>query len=171
MPLVHYNLEHKTIFNGYESLISITLDDLLSKMESLDENINQLALINRKMINSDESSILSRLDKDIDLLFDIYETDNKNEIKSFLLTNNYLIEILFDAEQFIDAIFGFNIKKIIEIHRDQEEDFEEIFIVIKSSLTANEARILMQVLMKEWFINILRNTRGKLNITEEPYEL
>ncbi|MEW6409980.1 MAG: hypothetical protein AB1488_07695 [Nitrospirota bacterium] len=103
----------------------------------------------------------------IEKLEDLYTFDNPKEIKNFLLTNDYLIEILFEASDHIYRIFGqFPIH--LELHRDPEEGWDELFIVIKSTYSAEESIRLENRLAEEWFLNRIKDTRGKLNITEEP---
>lgn len=100
-------------------------------------------------------------------LENLYIFENSKEIKNFLLTNDYLIEILFEAPEHIYRIFG-QVPVRLELHRDPEEGWDELFIVIKSSYSAEEAFKLENRLAEEWFLNRIKDTRGRLNITEEP---
>jgi|GEM_PF-900841 len=96
-----------------------------------------------------------------------YTFDNPKEIEYFLLTNDYLIEILFDATIHIYRIFG-QVPIHLELHHDPEEGWDELFIVIKSTYSAEEAIRLENRLAEEWFLDRIKDTRGKLNIIEEP---
>jgi len=100
-------------------------------------------------------------------LENLYIFENFKEIKNFLLTNDYLIEILFEAPEHIYRIFG-RVSIHLELHHDPEEGWDELFIVIKSLYSAEEAIRLENRLAEEWFLDRMKDTKGKLNITEEP---
>lgn len=114
-----------------------------------------------------EASITSLPQRLIRELEKLYIFDDPKEIRSFLLTNDYLLEILSDAPYHIYRIFG-QIPIHLELHNDPEEGWDELFIVIKSPYSAKEAIELEEKLVKEWFLDRLKDTKGKLNITEEP---
>jgi hypothetical protein len=50
---------------------------------------------------------------------------------------------------------------------DPEEGSEELFIVIKTSLSTKLARNLLNKLVNNWFVDIMDKVNNKLNITEE----
>ena len=64
-------------------------------------------------------------------------------------------------------IFGESIKIDLRVHFDPEEDYEELFVVLKTSLKPEEALSRLDVLDDEWFINVVDKTGGFLNVTEE----
>jgi hypothetical protein len=98
----------------------------------------------------------------------MYAFKQTKEIDSYLWNNKFMLDILFEAYVQIMNIFGKNIDLQLELHRDYEEDFEELFIVIKSFLKPNVMLALMDKLDDEWFLGAMDATRGKLNITVEP---
>ncbi len=92
----------------------------------------------------------------------------EDEINKFLEENKYLYPILAEAPDEISSVFGTDTKISLELHRDPEEDWEELFIVIKSPYSTKEAARREKKLTEEWFLGKLQSTKGKLNITEEP---
>lgn len=114
-----------------------------------------------------ETSITFQAQKLIEQLENLYIFDNPKEIKNFLLTNNYLIEILFEAPGHIYRIFG-QVPIHLELHHDPEEGWDELFIVVKSPYSAEEAIRFEKRLAEEWFLDRMKDTRGKLNTIEEP---
>ena len=114
-----------------------------------------------------ENSLTFWLQKLIRELDNIYIFDNLKEVNKFLLTNDYLIEILYEAPYYIYRIFG-EIPIHLELHHDPEEGWDELFIIIKSTYTAEEVIKLENKLAEEWFLDRMKDTKGKLNITEEP---
>jgi len=99
---------------------------------------------------------------------EIYEFSNKERVKAFILQNSHLIKILKEAPAHIYKIFGKNIKLILELHSDPEENWDELFIIIKSSYPPEKAYELEKKLFEEWFADIIKIAGNKLNFTEEP---
>jgi len=126
-----------------------------------------LTYLNR--IIFDNSTTLGLERKDIvDELKGIYEFSNIEGIRNFIMQNNYLVNILNEAPENIYRIFGRSIKLILELHSDPEEEWDELFIVIKSQYTAEKAVALERKLFNEWFVHIMDKVNNKLNFTEEP---
>ncbi len=114
-----------------------------------------------------EASITIQLQRSLETLENIYIFDNPERIRGFLLANEYLIDILLEAPFYIFDIFG-EVPIHLELHRDPEEGWNELFVVIKSYYDAEYAAELENRLVEEWFLNRIGDTRGKLNIVEEP---
>jgi len=106
----------------------------------------------------------------LDGLEGIYEipVNHKKEIAGFLRSHEYLRPLLKEAKQQIISVFGENVKICLELHHDPEEGWEELFIVIKSAHSPEEAIKLENKLAEEWFLDRMKAARGKLNIVEEP---
>lgn len=101
----------------------------------------------------------------IEDIFQRYKCVNPEEIRNFLLENDYLIDILIEASNEIKKVFG-EVELLLKFSVDPEEDWENIVIIIKSPYNAERTLELSNQLKKEWFLNKLRDTRGKLSITE-----
>jgi hypothetical protein len=106
----------------------------------------------------------------LDGLEGMYEipVDHKKVIAGFLKSRKYLHPILKEAKPRIISVFGENVKICLELHHDPEEGWDELFIVIKSASSPEEAIRLENKLAEEWFLDRMKATRGKLNIIEEP---
>jgi hypothetical protein len=96
-----------------------------------------------------------------------YIFENPKEINNFLLKNNVLLEVLFEARDNIYRIFG-QVPARVELHVDPEENWDELFIVIRSSFSVEEALFLENRFMEEWFLDRMKDTGGKLNLVVEP---
>jgi len=116
----------------------------------------------------DETSVFIRKLKKISQLERLYYFHNPDEIKRFLLTHDYLIEYLFEAYDRIRRIWGENIEVHLEYEIDHEEEWDELFIVIKSLYPTEKAIELERKLFDEWFVHIMDKVNNKLNFTEEP---
>lgn len=101
---------------------------------------------------------------------EMYEIRSAHEgaILRFLQEHDFLQPILLEAKDRIIAIFGSDVKLCLELEHDPEEGWDELFIVIKSKCSAEEAVRLEKRLMDEWFLDRMKETNGKLNVTEEP---
>ena len=91
----------------------------------------------------------------------------KLEIINFIIEYN-LWGFLLEAPWEIRRVFGDDIVLELELHHDPEEGWDELFIVIKSAYSPEEAIKLENRLAEGWFLDRMKETRGKLNITEEP---
>lgn len=101
--------------------------------------------------------------------YQFYQISNEKEVIPFIRKYPFLLSILAEAPREIYRIFPKDdIALHLELHHDPEEDFEELFVVIKSPYSPEKARKLMDELGEEWFLNIMDQTRNKLCITEEP---
>jgi len=114
-----------------------------------------------------EVSIYLSPHRRIDKLAQIYIFENPPEIKNFLLSNKDLIQILEEAPDYIFKIFG-RVPIYLELHRDPEEEWDELFIVIKTSLLPEDAIKCGKKLFDEWFCKVIRDVGNRLNFTEEP---
>lgn len=102
-------------------------------------------------------------------IYQFYEfPDNEEKIISFIKEYPFLLSILLEAPREVKRIFGENVSLGLELHHDPEADFEELFIVIKSTYSAEKAREFMDKLGEGWFLNLIELTHNKLSITEEP---
>lgn len=108
------------------------------------------------------------LEDGIENLYEI-SPNQREEIEKFLKKHDYLYPIIREAKEKINSVYGENIKTCIELHHDPEEGgWKELFIVIKSNHTPEEALRLENKLANEWFLDRMDDTKGRLNITGEP---
>jgi hypothetical protein len=101
----------------------------------------------------------------ISILEQLYIFSQSDEIRDYILSNEFLIPLLLDAFENIYEIFG-EVPLYLELHNDPE-GWDELFIVIKTFGTPDQLIALENKLIDEWFIHILDNTKGKLNIIGE----
>ena len=88
-------------------------------------------------------------------LENLYIFENYKEIKNFLVTNDFLIEILFEAHKQIKRVFGEHIVEIcLEHDRDPEEDFEGLSAIVKTNLSPELSLDLLDKFDEEWFLSI-----------------
>lgn len=94
--------------------------------------------------------------------------DNQLEVLRFLDKYDFLTEIICEAYLHISEVFGAGVLLYLELEQEYDEDFQELFVVIKSPYDVTTARRLMGQLRRDWFLEAMNRTQGKLNITEEP---
>lgn len=135
----------------------VAKDGMLS--ESLSKAVSEI-LVSERGPKELESQIAS--------IEGIYNFANRDDIMPFLKENEFLIKILKEAHKNIETIFGASVTLYLKLCADPEEDFEELFIVIKSTHNSEEALHLLSKLDESWFLKVVDSTRGKLNITVEP---
>ncbi|MBI5208124.1 MAG: hypothetical protein HY934_10110 [Candidatus Firestonebacteria bacterium] len=132
-----------------------------------DENQNYFININNSIRINEGNSIFLKTFEDIKILKIQYSFKEEKEIEIFLDNNKFLIEILIEAKNKIINIFRQNVELLLELHKDYEEDFEELFIIIKAFYSPEEMITLANKLDEAWFLNRMDDTKGKLNITVE----
>jgi len=88
------------------------------------------------------------------------------EVIRFLLHYSYLVQVLLDALPKLKEVFG-EFQVYLELERDPDENFEELFGVIKVNATPEKALALLTRFDKVWFTQIQWRTLGKFNFTVE----
>ncbi len=106
----------------------------------------------------------------IDGLKQKYSFINHDKVTRFLSANIDLIDILIDASQYIYSVFG-NVPIYLELHCDPEEEWDELFIVIKTNYSPEKAVELENKFFDEWFVKVMSKVSGRLNFAEEPYDV
>jgi hypothetical protein len=139
------------------------LSDPTKDLSEADELIRDLSCVLKK---TDVDEVLNFENK-IENLRDQFTITKPDQIRKFLLKNHYLLDILAEAPSYIWKVFG-RVPIYLEIDSDPEEGWEEMFITIRSPFPAKKAMELENQLRKEWFLSRIEDTRGKLNIIEQP---
>ncbi|MGC8482695.1 MAG: hypothetical protein ACP5OE_03490 [Thermodesulfobium sp.] len=139
---------------------SVVLHNLSGKISSLSLQPNK---------TEENSYFLSTIRKIKNLDF-FYNFEDYENVCKFLLNNKDLITVLESSIEEIRDIFG-NSQVFLEIDNDPEEEFEELFIVIKSNFDANKVIELKEKFFYNWFVKIIDKVGNRLNFTVEPYEL
>jgi len=94
------------------------------------------------------------------------------KIEKFLLTHDYIIEYLFKAYNQIKRIFEENIIEIIlEYYRDPEEDYEGLFVSIKTNLSPESSLDLLEKFDEEWWLKVDFKIRSVMNIMVNTIQL
>jgi len=148
-------LEVQHLLGYHLRRISVPIEDV--EMSQIEEELEE----------KEEKSIFFSSQRGIELLKKYYVIEDDDEFRNFFIVHKELINILLDAPKWIKKIFGESVRIHLRVHADPEEDYEELFIVIKTSLKPEEALNRLNVLDEEWFIKVIDRTGGYLNITEE----
>ncbi len=116
------------------------------------------------------TTALNIISKEIELLEVFYPFANPNEVRDFLWANKYLIKVLFEAHKQIKRVFGGNIVEVcLEWDRDPEEDFEGLFVIVKTSLSPEESLDLLDRFDEEWFLDNVSGEIGSMfTVTVRP---
>ena len=96
-----------------------------------------------------------------------YEIRDETAIIDFLLQRISIVKYLFEAPQKISEYFGDHQGLALEIIRDPEGAYEELFLYIKTNLEPDDALNRLDKLDKEWFLNIPQQEILDFNINFE----
>lgn len=104
----------------------------------------------------------------LEQLVKTYTLVNGQQILKFLDRHPHLGQILLDATHAIHTLFGEQVQLKLEVHRDPEEDWEELFIVIQTPKQPAEALQLLDRLDEAWLASAEQQASYLLNVTVEP---
>lgn len=149
------NISEPLILKGSSYILSVFKPELLIPTPKVSQNINI------------ESAINLRIQRQIECLKEDYIFEKPKKIIQFLLSHKDLIEILLEARGYIRQIFG-NVPLYLEFHRDPEEDFECIFLIIKTTLPIEEALDRLDRFDKEYWLHIENTISNILEVTLRP---
>ena len=101
--------------------------------------------------------------KEINQLQRCYYFTNLEEIEKFLLKHDYLINYLLQIRDQIKRIFGENSEVDLEYDKDSEEDFEGLFVRIKTNLLPD---LSLELLRKfdQWWLDVDFKVRSVITI-------
>ena len=92
----------------------------------------------------------------------------KKDIARFLAEHNFLVPLVLEALANLRQTFGEGAVPVLSLVIDPEdEDFEELFISIITDKPTDEALDLLDQFDEEWFVDVLPETKNRLNVTIE----
>ena len=95
------------------------------------------------------------------------EWHTKEDIINFIQDND-LYDVLINAPANIREVFGDDIRLVLELLTDPEEDWTELFIKIKTKYSGKKVVELEDKLFYKWWVTIMDEVWDKLNFTSEP---
>jgi len=104
---------------------------------------------------------------DLFLLHNLYAFDFLGEEERFIKNNYHLIPFLMEAPDPIKEICGQDIKIKLHFNRDEEEDFEALFIIIKTGLSTDQNLSLLKRIDDEWWLDVDYSIRKVLSLDVE----
>jgi hypothetical protein len=96
------------------------------------------------------------------------DEDSEAQIIQFIKDHLFLLNILIEAPRYILSIFGSDVTLEIELDHDPEEDFEGLFIIIRTSLSPEDSLDLLDRLDEEWWLDVDDNISNILEIMVRP---
>lgn len=97
-----------------------------------------------------------------------YTLVNEHQILDFLEHHPHLGQVLLDAPAAIHTLFGRQAQLKLELHRDPDEGWEELFIVTQTPKQPAQALQLLDRLDKAWLASAEQQADYLLNVTVEP---
>ncbi len=100
----------------------------------------------------------------------IYIFNNPIEVKTFLFDHDHLYDTLYEANKRIKRIFEDCVVNIyLQVVKDPEENFEQLFVIIKTDLTPDKSVSLLDRFDEEWWLEIDYKMRQGLEMDVETY--
>jgi hypothetical protein len=118
----------------------------------------------RRLAESSEASVVLGRYRLIEELERHYTFENREDIYAFLLSvTDSVMDVLNEAPNHITKLFE-NVPLHLEVIHDPEEDFELLFIEIKTDLPAGSAVDLLDMLDDGWWLDVDTGVRKMLAI-------
>jgi hypothetical protein len=119
-------------------------------------------------IESGKPSVVLGYYKHIKALEDLYTFDNRKEVYAFFSTISTecidaVIDVLTSAPNYIAKFFA-DASLHLKVVNDPEDDFELLFIQIRSSMSADDAIDMLDVLDDYWWLKVDGDLRRVLAI-------
>jgi len=115
---------------------------------------------------STEISVTQALQKSIWLLQKQYAIKNIEEVNYFLFDRKHLLDILLIIPRQIQHIFG-DVLLELQVVKDPEEDYEGLFIIIKSHFPPKKSLDLLERMEEEWWLDVDINIKKVIGIDIE----
>jgi len=120
------------------------------------------------LLNWDKSFQSILADARLPRLREIYAFRNPDQVRSFLVTHPDLVEVLFEARSYLEALFGSDLEVILEVVTDPDaEGLKQLFAYIHTSLPIDDALERLDRLDEEWFLDQLDRVDGLCNFNLE----
>lgn len=107
---------------------------------------------------------------DFNLLHSFFTLKNPLELEKFLSVYSELVGYLLEAHRQIKRVFGKNALEIcLEYDNDPDEDFEAVFVTVKTDLSPEASLDLLDRFDEDWFLdNITAEISSKLTVNVRP---
>jgi len=172
----------KQQMQSYEELTNLLkqYDSIIKQIQQADKDMHDetqptsMNTINYNKKNDivDDKIFMNIINYNNSLINELYqfhedEWHNKEDIINFIQEND-LYDVLISAPANIREVFGNDIKLVLELQDDPEEDWTELVIKIKTKYSAKKEVELESKLFYKWWVTIMDKVGNKLNYMGEP---
>ena len=117
----------------------------------------------------DEVSLFLEKSIKLEYLNSLYTLKNPTDIKRFLMSYDYLIDQLLEVRAQIENVISENLVEIrLEYHKDPEEDYEGLFLVVRTNTTPEKSLDLLEKFDDEYWFDLEAPVRNLLTVTVRP---
>lgn len=87
-------------------------------------------------------------------LEEMYSFRDAPEVQRFLCTHPHLIDVLLEAQPYLEKYFGSDPEVVLEVVNDREtSSWQQLFAYIRTSLSPDEAMAQLDKLDEAWFLD------------------
>jgi hypothetical protein len=167
---VDISAERKTVWEAFERLVAAARDQIETAGDERTELFDYSPetwfrfVPPEHVVFADKAALT---DEFISALNQLYEFKD-DSVRSFLAENPSLGGLLFETHKEISDYFGPKVKMALEVVADPEalED-RQLFVLIQTDLPRKEARALLGDFDRQWWLNALPASEGKMEIALE----
>lgn len=158
---VHFNCGQTCVFHSR-----------ISRNGELSENLGRdtkktLDLLESQKETKEIFSVSRPIFDEIESIYEFSKSQRK-EIKGFLKNNECLYHIMKETRKKIFSVFGEKVRLCLELHRDPEEDFEGLSIIVKTNLPSEQSIDLLDKFDEEWWLDVDNEIRRILTVMVRP---
>lgn len=96
-----------------------------------------------------------------------FELKNADKVNQYLRQNPFLLPLLIEAKSQIARLFGLEAKTAIEVVADPSDGSSQLYLIVSTSLSSEEADDLFEKLDQEWWLEASERAQFRMNIVPE----
>ena len=151
-----YTLDQKNITRGYQGYYNLIGSTEVTAYDGWRDG---------KSIEFFRIEPPSSLEKsDLSVLHTLYEFGFSGEEERFIQNNSHLIPFLKEAKESIEKIYDQDCTTVLHYLKDDEEDSEVLFIVLRTALTTDENLSLLRKLDDKWWLDVPYSIRKVVSL-------
>ena len=100
-------------------------------------------------------------------LHELFDFRDASAISSFLQTNPFLSDVLLGAYYSASKWFGNNTPLALEVFSDPDEGYDQLFLLIRTQLPADDAQQRLDALYDDWWLDVIPTVQHTMAIDIE----
>jgi hypothetical protein len=114
-------------------------------------------------------NVIAASPSNLDVLGELFDVDDPPAVRSYLGKHSFLVPLLVEVHQNVPRYFPDNTRLRLQLLTDRHGgDHVELFAIIESSLSEDQAQQLPDRFDEEWWLQAVNRASGRMTIDVEP---